>query len=494
MSKASKTTSSRGNRYRLNGKFADAGMVRQEVSCARGQASAAGRKNAAAINAATIRSRRSNARNARRAQQEQDAQIRAMGRSLRNVPHVEVERPGRQRKRPRFDSHDRVDVPRGSDFNAWARPACDASGMCSLVLKIWAGTATAKAPLPPDAMASKALYVLDPAALAGSEMEATFTNVAAETANQLVPATEAARDEIVAFARALSGLEVDVARKCGHYQLYKHIAVGIPAGLGRDERTTFARGVLEPLIAADLPVIAAIQRPSKARGRQDDRNFHLQILVSKRPFERIGPRRWVFAQLKNNHILSRKGIPLWREHIVKCANEGLARAGLDERFTTERRAVREAKATSTPPPTSVRGFAQLSEWLQQLLEFAERLDTAKAKRASAMLEKARVAAAGSEPGVLVNADSMRSPNKGGTAPKLHQAAVPDRPHRSEAAPRTVVRNDGPGSNGRPMPTSDSPAGSAASANDRSNTQGATQANSRSPSWLSRMLDRPGRGR
>jgi hypothetical protein len=220
-------------------------------------------------------------------------------------------------------------------------PSKDADGWSNLVLKLWPGSHGSGMMLGHDAMASKARYVLDPAARDGSVEEAVFTNMI--SAEGPTPGAAGYEEAIVACCRASQQLEEDVARTvagAARAQVFVHGAIALPAGLSHEGRIRAADRVLDHLREANLPFVAAIQRPSQNRGQKDFRNFHLQFVVGNRPFAVSGQRSWAFAPLKNLRTLGPDGIRAWRELIVETFNEELRRAHIDARYTSLTRSQR----------------------------------------------------------------------------------------------------------------------------------------------------------
>jgi hypothetical protein len=243
---------------------------------------------------------------------------------------IRIGRAGHERPLPFFDRHKNVALPAGSMTSGWAKPAVDRDGLSSLVLKLWGHAVDPNG----NSFASKSRYVIDEAALAGDAREVVFTNVIGPDGPE--PGTEEFERTIVSFARAVEEFETDVARSVAgnpRAQCFKHGAIGLPAGLSHTGRIRLAERILTPLLEADLPVVAAIQRPSMQRGTQDARNFHLQFVVANRPLLSSAQHSWEFALLKDQDTLGPAGIQRWRQYIVNCFNEALTAEGLEPCFT-----------------------------------------------------------------------------------------------------------------------------------------------------------------
>lgn len=345
-----------------NGRITSAAQVREAVALARGRASAAGRKRddvAGEIDGRKVRRRskleavrdehesRASAANARAVaagiRKSASAQRRAEA-AADQGGRVRISRIGLEKPMPGFDRHKPAPLPAGSDRTGWAKPALDLDGKANLVMKLWAHGGNGSG----NAFASKSRYGIDPAALAGDPAEVIFTNIVGPDGPQ--PGSQDFESTIVSFGRGLEEFEMAVARKAQGEptaQVFKHIAIALPAGLSDAGRVSLSRDILAMLEKARLPYVAAIQRPSAQRGAKDARNFHLQLVVSNRPLLKAGHKGWEFGLLKDHESLGPDGLKQWRTYIVNCFNSALVAEGLDPCFTALTRAERGLSSRTT---------------------------------------------------------------------------------------------------------------------------------------------------
>ena len=361
------------NRYVFGGRIRSDDQIRRAVAQARGQASAAGRTRPALdeqIEAGKMRrrSKRNAARDdadARAAEANAKAVAAGIRRSLAAQRRAEIgegasvriSRIGTERPMPGYDRHTPVPLPAGSDFAGWSKPSVDIDGKANLVLKLWAHGSNASG----NAFASKCRYVIDPDALAGEPEEVIFSNMVGPDGPQ--PDSPDFAGAVVACARAMEEFETTVGRTVAgepRVQVFKHVAIALPAGLSRAGRAAVALELLSRLEKAKLPYVAAIQRPSGERGAKDDRNFHLQLVVSCRPLLHASASSWEFGLLKDLQTLGPDGLRQWRHEIVDAFNEALAKEGLDPCFTASTRAERglpSRQQAAAPADEAERGKA-----------------------------------------------------------------------------------------------------------------------------------------
>jgi hypothetical protein len=398
------------NGYQIEDLSCSEAELRRAVAIARGMASASGRRSNRSSQEAE-RAGQQLRRRARRKAAEDDAHERFEAAVRRRVAAslqqadrdrrmleaaIHVRRLEPERRLPGFDRHKPLPMPRGSMHSGWATPTADMDGYCNLVLKLWTHGAGKGSSVRPDAMARKARYVIDPAALAGPAEEVVLTNMIAPGAHAPAPGTRAFEAEVVACCRAIQELEEAVARRekgSPRVQLFKHGMVALPAGLSHGGRVRVAQEIVRRLEDARLPYVAMIQGPSRQRGAQDPRNFHLQLIVSTRPFQVTGPRSWAFAPIKDQETLGPEGLRQWRHEIVAAFNAALEAEGLRARYTALTRAERGLFGRPRPAVQQVPVHTQLEALADRFGALAEASDRLSRLRARTAAATARIAAA-----------------------------------------------------------------------------------------------------
>lgn len=142
------------------------------------------------------------------------------------------------------------------------------------------------------------------------------------------------RDELVAFFRAL---EITERADRTNANVYVSIIVPLPHDLDAAGRRRVAQLITDALARRGLPFIAALHLPDPGG---DQRNFHLHIQLSLRPFERHGPFDWTFSAAKQATLNTGAGIALMKRHAVRQINRVLAQEGIERRYTHRPRASR----------------------------------------------------------------------------------------------------------------------------------------------------------
>lgn len=135
------------------------------------------------------------------------------------------------------------------------------------------------------------------------------------------------RNELVAHYRALEALE---KHDRANANVYIVEIIALPAELSAAQRRDAARGLCRRLERLGLAYTVGIHRPDAAG---DQRNYHLHLVYSMRPCQRVAPYEWDFATAKLTEINTPAGIMQRRCGVVVAVNETLRDAGIAKRYT-----------------------------------------------------------------------------------------------------------------------------------------------------------------
>ncbi|MGI4876211.1 MAG: hypothetical protein ACRYG4_01850 [Janthinobacterium lividum] len=285
---------------------------------------------------------------------------------------ITVSRPKELEPLPEFEAH-KTSSSRASK----RRPAVDRDGLANVVCKIWACGDKPGKRAPARSFASKLLYIMDPFALDGSSANAVHGNMVGQGVDGTMPVagSDAYVYEGAALADTVVCFERDIARTVAGEKIaqhFVHIVIALPAGLTGRQRRRAAMAITARLERAGVPYTAAVHRPS-ATG--DDRNYHLHIVSSARPFVRHGPRSWSFAPTKDQGLFDPVGIRIMRADAAHAFNRVLSEARIDTRYTHLTRAERGlGRMTHRPDVTTDRKAASIPMTAQRQLEALEEIE------------------------------------------------------------------------------------------------------------------------
>ncbi|MFC7498459.1 hypothetical protein ACFQRC_04410 [Enterovirga sp. GCM10030262] len=135
------------------------------------------------------------------------------------------------------------------------------------------------------------------------------------------------REELVAFFRALENVE---RADRDNANVYISVVVPLPYDLDAAGRRRVAGLITDALAVRGLPFVAALHLPDPGG---DQRNFHLHVQLSLRPFERHGPCDWTFSAAKQAQLNTGAGIALMKRHAIRQINRVLAQQGIERRYS-----------------------------------------------------------------------------------------------------------------------------------------------------------------
>lgn len=142
------------------------------------------------------------------------------------------------------------------------------------------------------------------------------------------------RSEITGFLRTLESVEIHDRENAN---VYLTETIPLPVELTARQRRAAVRRICRTLQKRRLPYLAAIH---KADPGGDQRNVHLHLLYSLRPFERHGPFDWSFDLKKVENINTPAGIAERRRSVIRALNASLHAAHVDKRYAVRSRAER----------------------------------------------------------------------------------------------------------------------------------------------------------
>ena len=200
------------------------------------------------------------------------------------------------------------------------------------------------------------------------------------------------RNELVAHYRASEALE---KHDRANATVYIVEVIALPAELTAVQRRRAAERICHRLETLGLVYTIGIHLPDAAG---DQRNFHLHLVYSMRPCQRIAPYEWDFATAKRTEINTPAGIMQRRCAVVVAINQTLREAGIAKRYTPlsnrERGMAPPERGKVGQQETALaRRLAALEDrharlaalqahtrWVRQtLLDAADRLDVARRK-------------------------------------------------------------------------------------------------------------------
>lgn len=142
------------------------------------------------------------------------------------------------------------------------------------------------------------------------------------------------REELVAFFRALENVE---KADRDNANVYISIIVPLPFDVDAAGRRRVAERITDALAVRGLPFVAALHLPDPGG---DQRNFHLHVQLSLRPFERHAPYDWTFSAAKQTQLNTGPGIALMKRHSIRQINRVLGEQGIERRYTHRSRSRR----------------------------------------------------------------------------------------------------------------------------------------------------------
>ena len=164
----------------------------------------------------------------------------------------------------------------------------------------------------------KIAYIERPEAL--EEVEGNLvSNMGADQAERLGCASRV--EEIERLSRKDAGV-------------YVHSILALPADLSPEGRAKLLKELCGNYEKLRIPFCAALHKPDPGN---DQRNYHAHILVSLRPFARVGD-KWEFAAGKLTWMSTPAGLNLQRKIIVRAFNKALEAEKSSTRWTSRSRA------------------------------------------------------------------------------------------------------------------------------------------------------------
>ncbi len=133
--------------------------------------------------------------------------------------------------------------------------------------------------------------------------------------------------ERVACSRQIEQLESVDRDNAG---VYRHLIIALPHELSPQGRARLLAELVQPLRDVSLPFDAALHKPDRDG---DQRNFHVHILVSLRPMQRVGDHEWTFAAFKRRSFETPAGLGLQRRFVARAFNRALAQENIATRWT-----------------------------------------------------------------------------------------------------------------------------------------------------------------
>ncbi len=135
------------------------------------------------------------------------------------------------------------------------------------------------------------------------------------------------RNELRTFWRALEALE---RHDRANANVYITEVIELPCEASPRLRRQIVKRIGARLESKGLAYVAAIHKPDRGG---DQRNFHLHLMYSLRPSERIAPYEWEFGISKVGDINTKDGIRERRRCAVRDVNATLHAAHVDKRYT-----------------------------------------------------------------------------------------------------------------------------------------------------------------
>ena len=178
-------------------------------------------------------------------------------------------------------------------------------------------------------MARAGLYIVREEALEGGEI-GWSSNVAAD------------RNELVAFCRAVEEVE---RHDRANANVYVTEVIALDATMTPRQRRRVVKRLTDDLERRGLGYIAGLQLPDSSG---DQRNFHVHLVYSLRPVERIGPYDWSFAVGKVPDLNTPDGIRARRQLVAEAMNTTLVAVGSGRRYTALSNRARGLAETPQP--------------------------------------------------------------------------------------------------------------------------------------------------
>lgn len=195
-------------------------------------------------------------------------------------------------------------------------------------------------------MARAGLYIVREDALEGGEI-GWSSNVVAD------------RNELVAFCRTVEEVE---RHDRANANVYRTEVIALDATMTPRQRRRVVKRLTDDLERRGLGYVAGIQLPDPSG---DQRNFHVHLVYSLRPVERIGPYDWSFAVSKVDDLDTPEGILRRRKLVVSAMNTTLVAAGSSRRYTALSNRARGLAETPQPK------LGQAATWVWRRLAEAE---------------------------------------------------------------------------------------------------------------------------
>ncbi len=190
------------------------------------------------------------------------------------------------------------------------------------------------------------LYAVREDALEGSEL-GWWSNIAED------------RNELVGWCRTLEAIE---KHDRANANVYITEIIALPAELTAHQRRQVVRRICDWFERRGLAYAVGIHLPDAAG---DQRNFHLHLVFSTRPSQRLGPYEWAFGAAKQTDINTPDGIRARRSAVVRAVNATLHAARINKRYTPL-----SNRARGMDPP--VRGkIGQQATWTARRLATQE---------------------------------------------------------------------------------------------------------------------------
>ncbi|MCP9223140.1 MobA/MobL family protein [Erythrobacter sp. LQ02-29] len=135
------------------------------------------------------------------------------------------------------------------------------------------------------------------------------------------------RNEMRTFWRALEAVE---RHDRANANVYITEVIELPCEASPRLRRRMVKRIAQRLERRGLAYVAAIHKPDRGG---DQRNFHLHLMYSLRPSDRIAPYEWEFGISKVGDINTKDGIRERRRCVVRDINATLHAAHLGKRYT-----------------------------------------------------------------------------------------------------------------------------------------------------------------
>lgn len=135
------------------------------------------------------------------------------------------------------------------------------------------------------------------------------------------------RNELRTFWRVIEAVE---RHDRANANVYIAEVIELPCEASPRLRRRIVKRIVERLTKRGLAYVAAIHKPDRGG---DQRNFHLHLMYSLRPSERIAAHEWEFGMSKVADINTKDGIKERRRSVVRDINATLNAAHIAKRYT-----------------------------------------------------------------------------------------------------------------------------------------------------------------